>query len=573
MAIVPDFVSGGTFSGVDLSYDLDISQTSLSSVEVSFTISNMSVTPTSYKVAWVKLLSDGTPSGDVGDSGEQIDTLSPVAIEGLEAGSTYKFTGTAYYNGAHGTGVASTYTMSLDSLNATIISSALDPKKLTAGKSYMTLTNDDTSATSYSLVYRNFDAISLPVGIGEVIIQQQTNSNGVSTSVKSYATKCYSFGTTMFMDSNIDKPNQGGGLGFFLSGSGSDGYYIIVESTSLSVSEDHKSIRIVKVKGKKVTVLKDTQANSTNTLEGIYGGKAYAIDVKVKLSGISVEIVAYINGFKITATDKTDYLSSTPTKIVDPTDSVGLLCSKGVVKFDYVYATSIEEKQYNDSNYILNFYQGQFSNDLLTTSFGELTYYANNSTDAISTKKDAVDEFGTVVREIVKKIIKFDSRPSYPSRWTTGSNKLAQVIGSKISSFGAEAYVLNNSSSTIPLSDNNLASFYVYGNTLGQSGTMEYSTDELADYVTKEPVIFESQWLQNLTDVKALAEWIKTKVVNRGKIVSMTVFGNPLISIGDIITIKYVYQGLAGTEKFIITRIGQSFNEGLETTITCRSLG
>ena len=568
----PDLVLGGTFSGVSLAYDLDISQTSLTSIEASFTISNMSVTPDTYKVAWVKLLTDGTPSGDVGDSGEESSSSDIVSIDSLEPGSTYKFTGTAYFNSTHGTAVASTYTMSLDSLNATVISSSLDPKKLTVGKSYMTLTNDDTSATSYSLVYRDFDAISVPVS-PEVSTIYQTNSSGVGKAVNTYTTKCYSFGTTMFMDSNIDKPNQGGGLGFFVSGSGSDGYYIIVESTSLSVSEDHKSIRIVKVIGKKVIVLKDTQSNATNTLEGIYGGKAYSIDVKVKISGVNVEIIAYVNGFKITATDKTDQLASIPTKIVGPSKTVGLMCSKGVVKFDYVYGTSIELSQYKDSDYILNFYQGQFSNDLLTTSFGELTYYSNNSTDNANTKKDSVDEFGTVVREIVKKSIKFDSRPSYPSRWTTGSNKLAQVIGSKVSNFGAEAYVLNNSSSTIPLSDNNLASFYVYGNTLGQSGTLEYSTDELADYVTKEPVIFESQWLQNLTDVKALAEWIKTKVVNRGKTVTMTVFGNPLIAIGDIITIKYIYQGLAGTEKFIITRIGQSFNEGLETTLTCRTLG
>ena len=572
MAQSPDFVLGGTFSGVSMAYDLDISQTSLSSVEVSFTTSNMTTAPDEYRVAWVKLLSDGTPSGDVGDSGEESSTSDIVSIDGLEPGSKYKFTGTAYSNGFHGTAVVSTYTMSSDSLNATIISSALDPKKLTPGKSYMTLSNDDTSATSYSLVYRDFDAVTLP-SQSEITTIYQTNSSGVGKAVNSYSTKCYSFGTTMFMDSNIDKPSQGGGLGFFVGGNGSDGYYILVESTSLSVSEDHKSIRIVKVIGKKVIVLKDTQSNATNTLEGIYGGKAYVIDVKVKVSGINVEIIAYINGFKITATDKTNQLAAIPTKIVGPTKTVGLMCSKGVVKFDYVYATSIESKQYDDANYILNFYQGQFSNDLLTTSFGELTYYSNNSVDSVNTKKDSVDEFGTVVREIVKKVIKFDSRPSYPSRWTTGSNKLAQVIGSKVSNFGAEAYVLNNSSSTIPLSDNNLASFYVYGNTLGQSGTLEYSTDELADYVTKEPVIFESQWLQNLTDVKALAEWIKTKVVNRGKTITMNVFGNPLIAVGDIITIKYVYQGLAGTEKFIVTRIGQSFNEGLETSITCRTLG
>jgi len=52
----------------------------------------------------------------------------------------------------------------------------------------------------------------------------------------------------------------------------------------------------------------------------------------------------------------------------------------------------------------------------------------------------------------------------------------------------------------------------------------------------------------------------------------MEIFGNPLISVGDIVTIKYVYQGLAGTEKFIVTAVQHNYNEGLSTTITCRTL-
>ena len=83
------------------------------------------------------------------------------------------------------------------------------------------------------------------------------------------------------------------------------------------------------------------------------------------------------------------------------------------------------------------------------------------------------------------------------------------------------------------------------------SGDLEYTTEETSDYTSKEPVQFQSSWLQNLTDVKSLADWIKDTVVNRGKVVSMDVFGNPLISVGDLVTIKYSYQGFAGTEKSI----------------------
>lgn len=103
-------------------------------------------------------------------------------------------------------------------------------------------------------------------------------------------------------------------------------------------------------------------------------------------------------------------------------------------------------------------------------------------------------------------------------------------------------------------------------------GTLEYVNNPESEYVTVEPVIFESAWLQNLSDVKALADWIKTKTVNRGKLVSLKVFGNPLISVGDIVSIKYAYEGFAGTESLIVTNVNQSYSEGLETSIVCRSL-
>jgi hypothetical protein len=110
------------------------------------------------------------------------------------------------------------------------------------------------------------------------------------------------------------------------------------------------------------------------------------------------------------------------------------------------------------------------------------------------------------------------------------------------------------------------------GNTLADSGTLEYTTDDLADYVNKEPVIFESKWLQNESDVKALAKWIKEEVINRGKSITMTVFGNPLLSLGDIVTINYPAQGFNGEERLIVTSVRHSFGDGLATTVVCRSI-
>jgi hypothetical protein len=69
-----------------------------------------------------------------------------------------------------------------------------------------------------------------------------------------------------------------------------------------------------------------------------------------------------------------------------------------------------------------------------------------------------------------------------------------------------------------------------------------------------------------------LGKWIKSNIVNKGKLINMSIFGNPFISVGDIVSIKYSYQGLDGTQKFIVTNVRHSFNQGLDTEIVCRTL-
>ena len=141
-----------------------------------------------------------------------------------------------------------------------------------------------------------------------------------------------------------------------------------------------------------------------------------------------------------------------------------------------------------------------------------------------------------------------------------------------MSNFDASAYVLNNSSTVVPLADDIGNSFYLIGNDLGDSGELEYETELAVGSSNVEPLAFKSTWLQNNNDVKLLAEWIKSKAVNRGKTIDLKVFGNPLISVGDIVTVKHTYAGLAGTENLIVTNVNQEFSDGLETTIACRSL-
>ena len=114
--------------------------------------------------------------------------------------------------------------------------------------------------------------------------------------------------------------------------------------------------------------------------------------------------------------------------------------------------------------------------------------------------------------------------------------------------------------------------FSIIGTTIGFSGDIEYQTSPAASYSATEPVIFQTSWLQNQGDVESLANWIKSRIVNKAKIVTIDVFGNPLISVGDIITINYPYQGFTSDQKIIVVRVSQSFEEGLQTQIVGRTL-
>ena len=45
-----------------------------------------------------------------------------------------------------------------------------------------------------------------------------------------------------------------------------------------------------------------------------------------------------------------------------------------------------------------------------------------------------------------------------------------------------------------------------------------------------------------------------------------------MLNVGDIVSVTSPYQDFDGTEKLIVTSVTNSFNQGLETTVTCRTL-
>jgi hypothetical protein len=380
----------------------------------------------------------------------------------------------------------------------------------------------------------------------------------------------------MFFDSQLSSPEQVGGIGFCLDQTGKNVYYVIIRTTAFAGLQ--KDILLVRVKDNKLTVLKDSQQTTPKTLSGIYAGSSYNIDALVKREPVSGgefknTITVFINGFKLTATDSgTDSvdLYIPPTAI---TKNVGLHCGQGVVYFEYLYAKSIEESEYKKESSEPSYqYNGIFSDDTVSMLYGDIIYNDGGTT---VDQSGSIIEFGTIAREIRKVKDSYDEdRPAIPIRFRTGFNKYATMLDSRLQPFSSEAYVLNNTSSSIILHDNNYTSFYLLGNAIMRSpGVIDYDTDQSNDSKPKESVIFDSSWIQSEEDAKSLAEWIKSNALNKGSFIDLRVFGNPLLSAGDIISINYPILGMSQTSvKYIITRCSLEYSGGVSTSIACRAI-
>lgn len=423
----------------------------------------------------------------------------------------------------------------------------VNPMSKTVSKAFLSLSNLDKDKRTFDVATKEFNSID--------------NS-------KSY----FAFGTRMFFDSQFESPEQAGGMAIFTDPQGRYGYYLILRSTAFAgLKKDLMLVKQYKVGSEtKIKILKDSQDNSFSTLAGIYAGSAYNMDVVIKKETGKNTITVFINGFKMIAQDVMFESGENEISPVSPTKNLGVHCGQGVVYFEYIYGKDISEEEYKTlSNRAGLNYTGVYSDDSLSLLHGDLIYAAGETVDS---RKGSLIEFGSTAREIRKVKTVFSDRPAIPNYVRTGNNKYATVLAQRIQPFSFESYVLNNTSTSVPLHDGEFASFYVNGSKISRSSPIDYDTKSDTDSNNIEPLILNTSWIQSESDAKNLADWIKSTVLNKGRRIEMQVFGNPLISPGDIVTINYPLQGVSNTIKYIVIKVDLQFEEGVFTTISCRAI-
>lgn len=403
--------------------------------------------------------------------------------------------------------------------------------------------------------------------------KQETNSYSVAiknTGISTSYTK-YSFGAGILFASTLTNLRSGGGIGFFTNSTGTNGYYIELQTDQSQSNDKDKSLKIYKIVNTKRIYLQDSQdKDSGRLLGGVLTSTLYKLDVDVTVdtSAGVVVIDVYVNNFKVSAVDTKVANSTDPKKnIISPTANIALFSKLHTTAFDYVYANPVSTTQITDTS-SRKIYDGQYSSSTIDFTFGEKLAQNFNSPD---NKVSFIEEFGKTVREIRHVKANFAQSAAIPLYASTGINKFATILGSKFSNHTAEMFVINNASSFIPLSVGNEQQFFVLGNYVDNGSQHEY-TEPVDESTPLEPATFQSMWIQSESDAKALYGWIKNQWSKQQQSVNMEIFGNPAIEVGDIITINYPKNDLDGTKKFLVTDVNTSFDEGVSTNITARSI-
>ena len=182
------------------------------------------------------------------------------------------------------------------------------------------------------------------------------------------------------------------------------------------------------------------------------------------------------------------------------------------------------------------------------------------------------EEFGTIMREAAYFNIKYDK--AYPALYARMAPVLNRMKGYTMSGFlagayGAEFLIFNNLDNVCDLDASTGNYLRIQGVTFTQSTSKTLTVDEFMSSVDpagdgrqlltspdtvqqlyddikisrlrygKNDFALSSEYIQSDDAANSLMEWILSKITRPRKNVGMSIFANPLIQLGDILSIDY----------------------------------
>lgn len=385
-------------------------------------------------------------------------------------------------------------------------------------------------------------------------------------------------GTRMKFPSNPKGKHQAAGIWVWGNTAQNQMYAIDIKRTATVDRKTHNEIRVLK----RLSNGTVTQIGGKGATFAIDFDKWYDVDVVVTSTarftvaingGVVMDVID--NGADLTISGR-----------------AGLYVrGDGVADYEYFYMMAdggIQETDLDNSSYLDIIRGGYFSNqyyrDFVTRTRvaqkrrGKKTIKYNQWYD-----QRYFDEFGMQVHEYRPYTVTFDKSPVlYSSLYLSNDSQIVQdeyihnPFGAKFIIANASRFnsVVNGEDTLTYGSDNPVdQKIMITGRTVQQAESTDYvvQNDQAIKARGEIAIEFSSTWIQSESAAKALGDWIVDNWGEPADEISMEVFGNPLLQIGDLIAINYSPRDmLASTHKYFVTAISNSWDAGLSTTLELR---
>lgn len=262
---------------------------------------------------------------------------------------------------------------------------------------------------------------------------------------------------------------------------------------------------------------------------------------------------------------------------------------KGATSFEYFYAITGGEPNVLDAEGFYDkvsggYVSGQWDREWV---YGWRTNYriVNKKRVAFNQRYNSrfFDEFGPIVHEVREYNIKFEKAPVVHSRLYFSNDYQVIVPEYNSDAFTAQFYLANASRNNAVINGEDTLTFGAE-NPVDQKmliyGRLVFQEDEKSTIVKDDPAIrkrgtiqveIASDWIQSEKAAKSIGEWITTHWAGGADEVEVEIYGNPLIQIGDPVTVNYPLKNMyKATHKYFVVGINHSFDEGFGTSLTLR---
>jgi hypothetical protein len=269
------------------------------------------------------------------------------------------------------------------------------------------------------------------------------------------------------------------------------------------------------------------------------------------------------------------------------------LCNMDI---EYIYAVHQDDAHLPDSTSFLDLETGgytsgyiqrdwRFGGNYVTTSRGPLSQGGHWLIQPTYRANYVLNEFGPVVHEMRRFEVAFDDQKvpvihSYPY---VSNDSMIYCTDYWSDPFGAQFTLVNAARQTAIVNGEDDITFgpdnaitqklLVYGRALYQDDdqTVTKSDDVSIRRNGLVSLDFESGYIQTKQNADDLAQWVVDEWGGSSDELNVNIFGNPLIQLGDLVTINYPTKGMfPSTHHYYVVGITNSWENGLSSGLILR---